>query len=264
VKALNALICFSIFRREFPMFDINMTHVLIIVQLIILEGLLSFDNAIALAALVRKKLKDPTQQKRALIWGIWGAYVLRIGIIFVGVWLMKYEWVKALAGIYLVYLAIHELFFHKNINPDLEEINRGKSGTVGNSLLVNTRVFVMVILQVELMDLMFSIDSIAVALAISDVKWVLVTGTVLGVLLMRVAAQFFITLIEKFPILEKTAFVLVGIAGLNVLLKLKDLNLGFTLLTIDKPIPEEIFLGLMIGILIFSMLLNKLFPKKFI
>ncbi len=240
-----------------------MTHVLIILQLIILEGLLSFDNALALAALVRKKLKDPAQRKRALLWGIWGAYVLRIGIIFVGVWLMKYEWVKALAGIYLVYLAINELFFHKNNNHEIDEINDIKNGTIGNTLLVNTRVFVMVVIQVEIMDLMFSIDSIAVALAISDIKWVLITGAVFGVLLMRIAAQFFITLIEKFPILEKTAFVLVGIAGLNVLLKLKDLNLGFMSLTIDKPLPEEIFLGLMIGILIFALLLNKLFPKKF-
>lgn len=241
-----------------------MTHVFIIIQLIILEGLLSFDNALALAALVRKKLKDPVQQKRALVWGIWGAYVLRIGIIFVGVWLMKYEWVKALAGIYLVYLAIHELFFHKNNTHEFDEMNHGELKTVAPTLLVNTKMFVMVIIQVELMDLMFSIDSIAVALAISDVKWVLVTGAVLGVLLMRIAAQFFVSLIEKFPILEKTAFVLVGIAGLNVILKLKDLNLGFMFLTIDKPIPEEIFLGLMVGILVAAMLLNKFFPKKFV
>lgn len=243
------------------MIEFNTTHVLIIIQLIILEGLLSFDNALALAALVRKKLKDPVQRKRALVWGIWGAYVLRIGIIFVGVWLMKFEWVKALAGIYLVYLAIHELFFHKSAPNDLDDSANGS--VLGTSLVVNTKTFVMVILQVELMDLMFSVDSIAVALAISDVKWVLVTGAVLGVLLMRVAAQYFITLIEKFPILEKTAFVLVGVAGLNVILKLKDLNLGFTMLTIDKAMHEEVFLGLMVGILVGAMVLNKLFPHKF-
>jgi YkoY family integral membrane protein len=243
--------------------DFNIAHVVIIIQLIILEGLLSFDNALALAALVRKKLKDPNQRRRALIWGIWGAYILRIGVIFIGVWLMKYEWVKALAGIYLVYLAIHELFFHKKNTHEFSELDADNNESKTKSLIVGTRVFVMVILQVELMDLMFSIDSIAVALAISDVKWVLITGAVLGVLLMRIAAQFFIVLIEKFPILEKTAFVLVGIAGLNVLLKLKDLNLGFMYLTIDKPMPEELFLGLMIGILVIAMLLNKLFPKKF-
>jgi len=244
------------------MIEFNTTHVLIIIQLIILEGLLSFDNALALAALVRKKLKDPMQRKRALIWGIWGAYILRVGVIFIGVWLMKFEWVKALAGLYLLYLAIHELFFHKIKNNNLNE-NENENSVIGTSLAVNTKIFVMVILQIELMDFMFSVDSVAVALAISDVKWVLVTGAVLGVLLMRIAAQSFITLIEKFPILEKTAFVLVGIAGLNVILKLKDLNLGFTMLTIDKAMHEEVFLGLMIGILVGAMILNKLFPHKF-
>jgi len=240
--------------------EFNTTHLLIIVQLIILEGLLSFDNALALAALVRKKLKDPLQRKRALVWGLWGAYIFRVGIIFIGVWLMQYEWVKALAGIYLVYLAIHELFFHKKSTVDESD---SSNAVIGASLLVSTRTFIMVILQVELMDIMFSVDSIAVALAISDVKWVLITGAVLGVLLMRVAAQYFVSLIEKFPILEKTAFVLVGIAGLNVILKLKDLNLGFTTLTIDKAMHEELFLGLMLGILVGAMVLNKLFPHKF-
>lgn len=239
-----------------------MHHLLIILQLIILEGLLSFDNALALAALVKKKLKDPEQQKRALLWGIWGAYTLRVGIIFIGVWLMQYEWVKAGAGLYLLYLAIHELFFHKEAVHDMSNIEQLTKNFLPNSLKAKTRYFIMVIVQVEMMDLMFSIDSIAVALAISDVKWVLITGAILGVLLMRVAAQFFIKLIEKFPILEKTAFVLVGIAGFNVLLKIKDLNLGFTMLTIDKPIPEQIFLPLMLIVLVGSLLFNKIYMVK--
>jgi len=246
-------------------FELNLTYVFVIIQLIILEGLLSFDNALALAALVRKKLKDPLQQKRALMWGIWGAYILRTGTVFMGVWLMKYEWVKALAGIYLVYLALHELFFYKRESTDfgIQHSLQGEATQMSpQSSLVSPKVFVLLVIQLELMDLMFSIDSIAVALAISNVPWVLVTGAVLGILLMRVAAQFFITLIDRFPILEKTAFVLVGIAGVNVILKLKDLNLGFTKLTIDKPLPEAVFLSLMLGILVCAMLLNKFYQKQ--
>ncbi|WP_338635377.1 TerC family protein [Spirobacillus cienkowskii] len=240
--------------------EITITHILIILELIILEGLLSFDNALALAALVRKKLKDPIQQQRALVYGIWGAYILRIGIIFVGVWLMKYEWVKAIAGFYLLYLAIHELFLHKTQQSLTEDNNQSASQMT--SLKVSAKTFFIVVAQVELMDLMFSIDSIAVALAISDIKWVLITGAVLGVLFMRIAAGLFIRLIENFPALEKTAFVLVGLAGLNVILKLKDLNLGFMYLTIDKPIPENIFLGLIVGILVFAIVFSKIFSKK--
>lgn len=240
--------------------EITITHILIILELIILEGLLSFDNALALAALVRKKLKDPIQQRRALVYGIWGAYILRIGIIFVGVWLMKYEWVKAIAGFYLLYLAIHELFLNKTQQSLTEDNNQSASQMT--SLKVSAKTFFIVVAQVELMDLMFSIDSIAVALAISDIKWVLITGAVLGVLFMRIAAGLFIKLIENFPALEKTAFVLVGLAGLNVILKLKDLNLGFMYLTIDKPIPENIFLGLIVSILLFAIVFSKIFYKK--
>jgi predicted tellurium resistance membrane protein TerC len=79
---------------------------------------------------------------------------------------------------------------------------------------------------------------------------------------MRIAAGLFIKLIENFPALEKTAFVLVGLAGLNVILKLKDLNLGFMYLTIDKPIPENIFLGLIVSILLFAIVFSKIFYKK--
>ena len=237
---------------------ITLTHVGLILQLVILEGLLSFDNALALAALVRTRLKSPEDQKRALTWGIWGAYVFRIGIVFIGVWLMKYEWVKLLAGVYLVWLAISQLFFHhKSVEQEVSELAPHWMDFMKISPLWKT------IIAVELMDIMFSIDSIGVALAISDVKWVLVTGAILGILMMRVAAQMFVGLIEKFPILEKTAFVLVGLAGLNVVLKIKDLPLGFTTLTIDSAIPEHPFMFLLVGILVGALLLNKLFPKNF-
>lgn len=242
--------------------DITYSSIIIILELAIIEGLLSFDNALALAAFVKKKLKNPEQRKRALLWGIWGAYILRTATILFGVFLMKYEWVKAAAGIYLVYLAFHELFFVKKIHmKDVETQSNGKA--LGVVAKASPRVFLMALIQVELMDFMFSIDGVAVALAISNVAWVLVAGAILGILLMRVAAQYFILLIDKFPILEKTAFVLVGVAGLNIILKLKDLNLGFTTLTIDKPMPENVFFALMILILAGSFVLNRfIYPKK--
>ena len=172
-----------------------LTNTIVVIQLIILEGLLSFDNALALAAYVKKHLKKKEDQDRALMWGIWGAYIIRILTIFFGVWLMQYEWVKAAAGIYLIYISVAALFFSGK-KAHLHEHSEKK---------IVTRSFWLVVVQVEIMDFMFSVDSIAVALAISNVKWVLITGVVIGVLLMRVAAQFFVKLIDKYPILEKTA-----------------------------------------------------------
>lgn len=239
--------------------QLTVANFILILELIILEGLLSFDNALALAALVKSKLKDPHDQKRALVWGIWGAYIIRIGIVFVGVWLMKHEWIKAAAGLYLLWLAINELFFKKKHEEHHDDV-------VAKEVLdpkAKFRLLVRTVVAVEVMDLMFSIDSVGVALAISDLQWVLVTGAIIGILMMRLAAQIFVRLIEQFPILEKTAFVLVGLAGFNVLLKLKDLNLGFTTLTIDRPIPEVPFLILLLTILAGSLVLTKMFPHKF-
>lgn len=239
--------------------SVTVTDLLIVLQLVILEGLLSFDNALALAALVKKRLAHPEDQKHALLWGIWGAYVFRIGIIFIGVWLMQHEWVKAVAGLYLIWLAVSELFLNNDVDDVAADDEKPNvvTGRASTMLLWRT------ILAVEIMDIMFSIDSIGVALAISNVKWVLIAGAILGIVMMRMAAQMFTKLIDQFPVLKKTAFVLVGLAGVNVILKLKDLNLGFMTLTIDSPIHEGPFMALLLTILFGSMILNKLYPERF-
>ncbi len=230
----------------------------IVLQLVILEGLLSFDNALALAALVEKRLPNPTDRKHALTWGIWGAYAFRTLVIFIGVWLMANPWVRVAAGLYLVWIAIDELFLKKSGDD--------KSVPSFNLGFIKISPFWSVVVAVELMDIMFSVDSIAVALALSKKTWVLILGAVLGILMMRIAAQFFITLIAKFPILTKTAFILVGIAGINILLDSKHIPIPFTRsseINIDLAIPEHPFLLILFSIFLGSILLNWMFPQKF-
>jgi YkoY family integral membrane protein len=239
--------------------DATLWHDLaVVLQLVILEGLLSFDNALALAALVEKRLSDPVQRKRALKWGIWGAYAFRTAVIFLGVWLMANPWIRVAAGLYLVWIAIDELFLKKE---------HGEQNAPSLNLwFFKLSPFWSVVVSVELMDIMFSIDSIAVALALSQKPWVLILGAVLGILMMRVAAQFFIVLIAKFPILVKTAFVLVGLAGANILLDTKGAVLPFTggyVINLDLAIPEHPFLILLFSIFAISILLNWKFPSKF-
>ena len=178
---------------ELTLFDLGL-----IFQLVLLEGLLSFDNALALAALVNKRLKDENERRRALVYGIWGAYVMRVGIIFVGVSLMRYEWVKVSAGLYLVFLAVQHLFFSHE-DPVTEERRLEKKLPISRLTLSP---FWSTVLSVELMDLMFSIDSIGVALAISDKQWILITGAVIGIIMMRFSAQVFIRARPGFGIKE--------------------------------------------------------------
>jgi YkoY family integral membrane protein len=233
----------------------------IVLQLIILEGLLSFDNALALAALVEKRLKDPKARRRALTWGIWGAYIFRTIVIFIGVWLMANPWIRVVAGIYLVWIAFDELYLKRN-DDEHKEV-----GAIGFSLgLLKLSPLWATVVSVELMDIMFSIDSIAVALALSNKTWVLILGAALGIVMMRIAAQFFIVLIEKFPVLVKTAFVLVGLAGINILLDSKNLPIPFTgghKVTIGMAIPEHPFLLLLFVVFVGSILLNWKFPDAF-
>lgn len=223
----------------------------IIVNLVLLEGLLSFDNALALAALVNKRLSDPKDRKRALTWGIWGAYVFRTLMIFVGVTLMQYPWIRIGAGAYLIWIAFAELVLKRHDGSDHpEDTKLARMGFLGLSPLWST------IVAVELMDIMFSIDSIGVALALSSNTWVLITGAFLGILMMRVAAQFFIVLIQKFPILVKTAFVLVALAGINIILDAHGVPIPFTggrTFTIGLALEEKYFLSLLFSIFIGSM-----------
>ncbi len=249
--------------------SITPMHIGMVFQLAILEGLLSFDNALALAALVSDRLKHPEDRRHALLWGIWGAYIMRVGIVFVGVALMEHEWIKFLAGAYLVWLAVNELFLKKAAEKEqpVKEAHEFRLPDEQGQPIVPRAGWKAVwktILAVELMDLMFSIDSVAVALAVSKEKWVLVTGAILGILMMRVAASYFIRLIERFPILIETAFVLVGIAGLKVLLEIHQIKLGSTVIPmLGLHIPEGIFLPLMVAILLGAILLNYKFPEKF-
>jgi YkoY family integral membrane protein len=233
----------------------------IVLQLVILEGLLSFDNALALAALVERRLKDPKDRKRALTWGIWGAYIFRTIVIFIGVWLMANPWIRVVAGVYLVWIAFDELYLKRN-HADEKTLD---AKSFGWAFLKLSPLWATVV-SVELMDIMFSIDSVAVALAISNKKWVLILGALLGIVMMRLAAQFFIVLIAKFPILIKTAFVLVGIAGVNILLDSKDVPIPFTggyKLTVGMAIPEHPFLVILFAIFVGSILLNWMLPKYF-
>ncbi|RYZ62527.1 MAG: hypothetical protein EOP09_18700, partial [Proteobacteria bacterium] len=177
--------------------QLTLTNMGMVLQLAILEGLLSFDNALALAALVSGRLSHPEDRKHALLWGIWGAYVIRIGIVFVGVWLMAHEWVKLVAGLYLLWMAVNELWLKKKDGEEeASELHNAEDilnrPDPNGSRRASFKKILGVIVAVEVMDLMFSIDSIAVALAVSDQKWVLITGAIIGILMMRVAAQFFV------------------------------------------------------------------------
>lgn len=184
--------------------------------LIILEGLLSADNALVLAVMV-KHLPDK-QRKRALFYGLLGAYFFRFLAIGVGVFLIKLWWVKILGAGYLAWLAI-QYFIQKSRGGGVEEEVQDVKAKGILIRLFGT--FWGTVIAVEIMDIAFSVDSVLAAFGVSEKIWVLLLGGMLGVLMMRGIAGVFLRLIERVPELETTAYLLIALIaskmGLNVI-----------------------------------------------
>lgn len=185
-------------------------------MLVALEALLSVDNALVLGLLASRLPKR--QQSRALTYGLIGAFVFRFAAIGGAVFLLRWRVVKLLGGAYLIYVPLSHFFF--------EGTNAGKSAK-GHSLHPEAG-FWKTVAVIELTDIAFAVDSILAAIAlVGDAPpgttgphpklWVVFTGGVLGVLLMRVAAMAFIRLIEQFPGLATSAYLLVGVIGAKLL-----------------------------------------------
>ncbi len=190
---------------------------LIILNLILIESLLSIDNAAVLATMVRVLPKE--QQSKALKYGIWGAYVFRgLALIFASV-LIKIWWLKPIGGLYLLYIAI-KFFITKHSAVDDAE---AESAEVQKSWLYKNTVgllgiFWSTILMVEVMDMAFSIDNVFAVVAFTPNLLLIIIGVFIGILAMRFVAQAFVQLMHKHPQLETAAFVVIAILGLKLVL----------------------------------------------
>jgi YkoY family integral membrane protein len=180
--------------------------------LIILEGLLSADNALVLAIMVKHLPKE--KRKKALFYGLLGAYAFRFIAIGLGVYLIKLWWVKALGAAYLAWLAI-KYFIDKRKGDEGEE-EEAEGMNQGGLLIRLFGTFWGTVAAVELMDIAFSVDSVLAAFGVSNEVWVLLIGGMLGVLMMRGVAGVFLTLIDRIPELETTAYILILIISLKM------------------------------------------------
>jgi len=187
---------------------------LIILNLIVIESLLSVDNAAVLATMVMDLPKN--QRDKALKYGIIGAYVFRGICLFLAAWLVQIWWLKPLGGLYLLYLAV-DYFIKKSKKEEGadEEVDKSKSwiykSTVG---LIGS--FWATVALVEVMDLAFSIDNVFAAVAFTDHIWLIYIGVFIGILAMRFVAQAFVKLMEKFSFLETVAFIVIGVLGIKL------------------------------------------------
>lgn len=178
----------------------------VILSLIIIEGLLSVDNALAIAAMARHL--PEAQQQLALRLGLFGAYLFRGICMGLAAWIIENPWLKIGGAAYLIYLMCHH-FTQKDV--PVEEAGNGTSGSRG---------FIGTIISIELMDLSLSVDNVVAAVAMSPKLWVVCTGVFIGILALRFVAGACLKLIERYPILEQTAFLLIGYVGFILVFEL--------------------------------------------
>ncbi len=179
----------------------------ILLTIVALEALLSADNAMVLAVIVRPL---PLRQRpRAMFWGLIGALFLRAVAIALAVYLIRLWWVEVLGGVYLMYLTLSHFI-------RLRQAGGGDTGSPPTSVVAG---FWPVVLQLNLVNLAFSIDSILVVVAVTKEYLLVVGGAFIGMALIWLAASWLVRLLDRYPAMESVAFLLVGWAGLKLALE---------------------------------------------
>jgi YkoY family integral membrane protein len=221
--------------------------VITIVLLVLLEGLLSADNALVLAVLVLGLPKE--QQKQALRYGILGAFFFRALATVLAVYLIQLSWVKLLGALYLLYLPYSHFF-------------RGEEGHDRRAppparAMFGLSAFWTTVVKVELTDIVFAIDSILVAVAMSNKTWVILTGGILGIIAMRIVIGKLLTLVQQYPALVDGAFIIIAWVGIKLLLEFAHQQ-GW----VHFEIPKWLALGLIVVIFGLSFLYARKHPHE--
>jgi YkoY family integral membrane protein len=177
--------------------------------LVLLEVVLSADNAVALAAIARGG-NDPAQERLSLNIGISLALVLRIGLIVVAQWVLQHLWVQLVAAIYLMWL-VFDHFWQQN-KVMLSENSEDKLTDEMPRSMIRT------VILLAFTDLAFSIDSVAAAVAISDQVILIATGAVIGIVALRFTSGLFIRWLDEFPRLETAGFLAVAFVAVRLIL----------------------------------------------
>lgn len=240
----------------------------VLLVLVFLEGLLAADNAVVMAVMVKHLPKE--QQKKALFYGLVGAFIFRFMALFLIAILVDYWQIQAIGAVYLLFISIKHIYdskFKVQTEDDLEKEEKKGSG------------FWMTVVKVELADIAFAIDSMLAAVAIAVTLphlteatigginagqfSVMFLGGLIGLIIMRFAAQWFVKVLNNYPSLETAAFLIVGWVGVKLaVLALAHEKLGiiphdFPHSTLWKVIFWVVLLSIAIGGYLTSVAKNK-------
>lgn len=221
------------------LFDLHAADFVTIGLLVVLEGLLSADNALVMAIMVLGLPREAHQ--RALRYGLVGGFAFRIAATLLATYLISVTWIKLLGGLYLGYLT----WAHFGRSRDGESRHEPPKAKPAFGLSV----FWATVVKVELVNLAFSIDSILVAVAMSRKLAVVLAGGILGILAMRLVVGQLLELIRRYPALVDGAFVIIGWVAVKLCAEyLHDIHL------VNWEIPKTFSLTLIVVIFVASLI----------
>ncbi|HEY0284746.1 MAG TPA: hypothetical protein VGC23_05110 [Vicinamibacterales bacterium] len=207
--------------------------------LIVLEGLLSADNAMVMAVMV---LGLPVSlHHKALKYGLIGAFVFRVITTLAAFWLIRVTFAKAVGGAYLLYLPYQHFWGSGESSEERREPPKAKPW-------LGLSAFWATVVRVELMNLVFSIDSILAAVAISPKIGVVLAGGILGIVAMRIVVGRLLTLIQKYPAIVDGAFIIIAWVGSKLIVEYLHAE-HF----IAMEIPQWLSLTVIVGIFVVSL-----------
>jgi YkoY family integral membrane protein len=189
----------------------------VIASLVLIEGLLSVDNVLGIAALARGL--PPDDQKKAIRLGMAGAYLFRVLALLAATWLISNTWVRWLGAGYLIYLMASHLCEEHAVEEADGTAGSGDPGVPGKAAISKAGLAA-VLVQIGLMDLSLSIDNVIAAVGLSEkrpdgshIMWPIYAGVGFAILALQAIAPHAVKLLKRFPILEPAAFVLIGYVG---------------------------------------------------
>jgi YkoY family integral membrane protein len=222
-------------------YNASIEAALVLSILIFLEAVLSADNAIALAA-IAQGLEDKKLERQALNLGLVVAYVLRITLILTATWVQQYWQFELLGALYLLWLVFQHFTSeegadHQHHGPRFESLWQA-------------------IPIIAFTDLAFSLDSVTTAIAVSQERWLVLTGATVGIITLRLMAGLFIRWLDEFTHLEDAGYIAVAMVGLRLLLRVVNDALvppewlmitaiallflwGFSQRNVEDSLPEE-------------------------
>jgi tellurite resistance protein TerC len=244
------------------------------------EKALSIDNIFVILLILKYFNVKEEYYHNILFWGILGAIVFRAVFIFVGAFLIaQFHWILYIFGAFLIYSGI-KIFgddeemdiepeknpiikWSKKIFPMAASDHNGKFWIIENGKRLFTPLFLVIIL-IESTDLIFAVDSIPAAFAISQNEFVIYTSNIFAVMGLR--AMFFLlaNVLDKFYLLQKGLSIVLIFIGAKMMMEMEIIQngLGYVFGVEHIRIPIYLSFAVIIGVLVASIFLSLMFPKK--